>query len=142
VEITGGKILLKLYVDGASRGNPGPAGIGFLIMDEDGSLVVEEGQYIGETTNNVAEYRALIAGIRAAISHRPEEVRAFSDSQLLVRQINGEYRVRHENLIPLYQEAMTLIGELPRFQLSHISRRENKEADALANRGIDHQKGK
>ncbi|MGI6576132.1 MAG: ribonuclease HI family protein [bacterium] len=129
--------LIKLFTDGAARGNPGPAGIGVAIIGHTGSVVVECSEYIGETTNNIAEYRAFIRGLQEATALSPAEVHAFCDSQLLVRQVKGEYKVRHENLIPLYQEALALIRQLPRFQITYIPRSENKYADALANQGID-----
>ncbi|NLP17574.1 MAG: ribonuclease HI family protein [Firmicutes bacterium] len=132
---------LTLYVDGAARGNPGPAGIGAVIIDEDENVQAEIHEYIGETTNNVAEYQALIRGLKEAEHFAPDGIKVYSDSQLLVRQITGAYRVKHPNLIPLYREAVALIRSFPNFRIDHIPRQKNKRADKLANQGIDDKLG-
>ena len=126
-----------LYTDGAARGNPGPAGAGAFICEPEGGVSAEISEYLGETTNNVAEYRALVAGLKKLIAMHAEEVRIFADSELLVRQITGRYRVKHPNLIPLYREVQALLKKIPRYSINHVRREENKEADRLANQAID-----
>ena len=127
---------LTIYVDGASRGNPGPAGIGVLIEDEEG-LCREHLAYIGEATNNVAEYRALLLALRKAKGLKPREVTVFSDSELLVRQLRGEYRVKSPELQKLYRAVRSLLASFPSFQIEHIGREQNRRADELANLAID-----
>jgi len=129
--------LLVLYVDGASRGNPGEAGAGVLIKNENGDVIKRATLYLGITTNNVAEYRALIHALEMAKQIGCNRVRVFSDSQLMVRQINGKYAVRSEDLKPLFHEVMSLLKGLKNHDIIHIVRAENKEADKLANRAID-----
>jgi len=124
--------LLVIHIDGASRGNPGPAGIGIVIKTESGSSLLESGQSIGTATNNVAEYRALIAALQAAHSLTSGRLQVFSDSELLVRQIRGEYRIKNPQLRPLFQEAEILISQFQSFNISHIPREQNQEADRLA----------
>ncbi|MBI5420233.1 MAG: ribonuclease HI family protein [Deltaproteobacteria bacterium] len=131
-----GKPLL-LRTDGASRGNPGPAGIGVVIEAEGTGERTELCDYIGETTNNVAEYRALILALTEAEKLSPSSVTVLSDSELLVRQLNGEYRVKSANLKPLFLEAVRLLRRLPGARILHVDREENHEADLLANRAID-----
>ncbi len=128
---------LILYIDGASRGNPGRAGIGLVLRDKNSNLVEEACQYIGETTNNVAEYRALIEGLKRVLAKGAKVVEILSDSELLVRQIRGEYRVKSPSLILLYNEAMTLLKSLAHWEISHIPREQNSRADILANMAID-----
>lgn len=128
---------LLVHVDGAARGNPGPAGIGFIIRDEEGNLLLEESAYLGEATNNVAEYQALLRALRAAQRFVPAGVTVYTDSELMARQLRGEYRVRQEHLLPLWAEAKRLLGLFARSTVVHVQREENREADRLANRGID-----
>jgi len=97
----------------------------------------EIAEYLGETTNNVAEYRALLAGLRKLVLLEAQEVEVLADSELMVRQIQGRYRVKHPNLKPLYQEALSLLKKIPKYSIKHIRREENKEADRLANQAID-----
>ncbi|MCQ4575137.1 MAG: ribonuclease HI family protein [Candidatus Brocadiales bacterium] len=130
-----GRILI--YTDGASRGNPGKAGIGVVIRDGEHNVLDEIGEYIGETTNNVAEYRALIRGLEWALEYHPVKVDVFCDSELVVKQVNGQYKVRAPSILPLHREARKLIGKLPEWRLQYIPREENVQADALANEGID-----
>jgi ribonuclease HI len=132
-------ILLEIivYTDGASRGNPGKAGIGAVIYDENGQVLKEISDYIGETTNNVAEYKAVIAGLRAGLELKATIIEVNADSQLLVRQLNGDYRVKNEGLKPLYKEAVNLLSRYKSYKIIHIPREKNKVADKLANRGID-----
>ncbi len=125
--------MIKVYIDGAARGNPGPAGIGIHIQN-----IKDIHDYIGETTNNVAEYTALLRGLEEILILGYKEVHFYSDSELLVKQINGEYRVKNEKLKPLFINANLLIKRLKKFSISHVRREQNKEADKLANLGIDH----
>lgn len=128
---------VKIFVDGASRGNPGHAGIGIVIYNNMGEKVKEISQYIGETTNNFAEYKALITALEAVKPLKPEFVEVYMDSELVVKQINGEYRVKSKNLKPLYQTVKACIKSFKGFALEHINREKNTEADLLANKGID-----
>ena len=124
---------LLICADGASLGNPGPAAIGATIKDEQGRLITSISQRIGKTTNNQAEYKALIAALKEAIRLGVKEVDISLDSQLVVRQINGEYRVKNAALKPLYQQAKQLLSLLEGFNITHIPRQQNTEADNLAN---------
>ena len=126
---------LTLFIDGASRGNPGHAGIGIRI-EADGEVLKEYCEYIGCTTNNVAEYSALIKGLEIASELKANRVTVFSDSELVVRQMNGTYKVKSEGLLPLYQTAQTKSRTFDGFQIKHVRREQNKEADQLASRGI------
>ncbi|MDI6760141.1 MAG: ribonuclease HI family protein [Candidatus Brocadiaceae bacterium] len=132
---------IVLYVDGAARGNPGKAGIGVVLRDKRDKVIEEAGQYIGETTNNVAEYRALLEGLKRSLARGVKGVEIFSDSELMVKQINGEYRVKSQSLLHLYMEAMKLLSSLTHWKIAHISRERNSRADALANMAIDSQTG-
>ncbi len=135
-------IAVTVRVDGASRGNPGPAGIGAVLEFGDGRDPVEMNAYIGETTNNVAEYRALLLALEEAGRHAPGSLTVYSDSELLVRQLKGEYKVKAEHLRPLYQEACRRLRAFPTVRILHVGREENRRADLLANRAIDqHRKG-
>lgn len=127
---------LTIYTDGASRNNPGEAGAGIVIMRE-GKKVAEIAKYLGVTTNNIAEYSAAIIGLERAAELGAKRVRLLSDSELLVRQINGQYKVRNEGLLPLYQKVKALIAKLGSVEVQYIPREQNREADALANRAID-----
>ena len=127
---------VQIFVDGAARGNPGPAGIGVVIKD-DSKTYLEVADFIGKTTNNVAEYMALIRGLEEAIDLEQMNVSVLSDSELMVKQIKGEYRVKNKGLIPLHHHAKTLIKKFTSFSIQHTAREDNKEADKLANQGID-----
>lgn len=129
-----------IYTDGGARGNPGPAGIGAVLKGRGETLHFKE--YIGETTNNVAEYKALIKGLTQALKHEYKEVTAYLDSELIVKQIKGEYKVKQPHLIPLYAECRDLISILHKFSIHHIRRELNKEADKLVNLAIDEHLGK
>ncbi len=126
---------LTLFIDGASRGNPGHAGIGIRI-EAGGELLTEHCEYIGCTTNNVAEYRALIKGLEIAAQFKANRVIVFSDSELVVRQMNGTYKVKSGGLLPLYQTARMQSRIFDGFQIKHVRREQNREADRLANQGI------
>ncbi|HWR54873.1 MAG TPA: HAD-IA family hydrolase [Negativicutes bacterium] len=130
---------LMLYTDGGSRGNPGPAGIGAAIYRGE-TLVAEIGEYIGETTNNIAEYRALIRGLEECRRLGGTRIKAFADSELLVKQLNGQYKVKNAGLLPLFQEVQWLIKGFAAFSIAHVLRGKNKVADALANKGMDARK--
>ncbi|BCV25615.1 ribonuclease HI family protein [Gelria sp. Kuro-4] len=131
---------LILHTDGAARGNPGPAGIGIVIQDEAGTTLAELGEYIGETTNNVAEYRALLRALQEARRLGADSVGIRADSELLVRQVNGQYRVRHPNLVPLHAAVMAELKDFTSFSIAHVPRKENARADALANWALDQTK--
>ncbi len=128
---------MRIYVDGASRGNPGPAAIGVLIEDDAGQERARISKYIGTTTNNQAEYRALIAGLleAAALGARSVEIR--TDSELMVRQIQGSYMVRNTGLKPLHREVTQLLSRFSSFHIRHVPRKLNTRADGLANKALD-----
>ena len=128
---------LRLHVDGASRGNPGEAGFGVHVTGDDGSEVASLYGYIGKATNNVAEYQALLHGLRFALGRGASRVEVFSDSELLVRQVEGRYRVKSPGLQPLHREAKSLLARFARARVVHVPRERNLEADALANRAVD-----
>jgi ribonuclease HI len=125
------------YIDGGSRGNPGPAGYGVQIVDDQGAVVAELHESVGTATNNVAEYRGLLAALAWAIDFGVTRLNIRSDSELLVRQLRGEYRVKNPGLQPLYQEARALIARLGTVKFEHVRRELNKEADRLANLAMD-----
>ena len=126
-----------IFADGASRGNPGPAAIGVTIKDERGRLITFISQRIGRATNNQAEYRAIIAALEEATKLGANQVEIHLDSELVVRQINGEYRVKKASLKPLYQQVKQLQCLLPDFTITHIPRHQNTEADRLANKALN-----
>jgi ribonuclease HI len=128
---------LTLHFDGGSRGNPGPAGIGVTLADDDGTPLYELGEFLGRCTNNVAEYTALLRGLHAAHALRAAKLAVHSDSELLVRQINGIYKVKSPDLKPLFQKAVALINAIGDVTVSHIYREGNTRADELANLAMD-----
>jgi ribonuclease HI len=130
-----------LNIDGASRGNPGPAAFAFVIA-RPGLPPVEEAATLGTATNNVAEYTALVRGLEAAADLGLKRIAVFSDSELLVKQMNGEYRVKHPDLLPLYEDARELLKEFDSVAISHVRREQNKRADALCNEALDGTKPK
>jgi probable phosphoglycerate mutase len=125
------------YTDGGSRGNPGPAGYGVRIEDGNGQLVEELYEALGVATNNVAEYRGLLAALRWARDHEVTSLRVRSDSELLVKQMKGIYRVKNPGLQPLHQEAQQLARQIGRVIFEHVRREQNAEADRLANKAMD-----
>ena len=129
--------LLIVNVDGASKGNPGEAGIGVAVFDKDLKIVQESCEYIGMATNNIAEYKALILGAKLAVEFNAKNTLFKSDSELMVKQIMGEYRVKNIQLKSLYSEVQRLLGKLPEWEIRHVPREENKEADLLANKGVE-----
>jgi ribonuclease HI len=128
-----------LRCDGGARGNPGPAASGYVLSDATGQTVEARGAYLGSQTNNVAEYRALIAGLDAAARHGTPALVVCMDSELVVRQMTGEYRVKNEGLKPLYEEARRLLLRLRRVSFRSVPREENAEADRLVNETLDRQ---
>lgn len=129
--------LLILNADGGARGNPGPAGCGAVLRLPDGQVVAELKEYLGETTNNVAEYRGLLLGLRAAKERGAGELEVRLDSELIVRQLNGQYKVKSPHLQPLYQEAKSLLAGFRSSTVKHVRREQNREADLLANQAMD-----
>ncbi len=129
---------LTAHIDGASRGNPGPSAFG-VIIHEGETLLISYSEYFGEATNNHAEYRGLLSALNHSIKLKATSLTIFSDSELLVRQMNGVYRVKSPGLRPLYDKARILASRLKHFKIIHIVRSENREADRLASRAIDEQ---
>lgn len=127
----------SLYTDGASRGNPGHSGAGIVIIDPKGRIICKKAIYLGIKTNNEAEYLALILGLKEACRYYLKEVYIFLDSNLVVSQIKGTYRVRAAHLKPLYLKAKQLLKRIPKYDIFYIKREQNKLADRLANQGID-----
>jgi ribonuclease HI len=132
----------RANVDGGSRGNPGPASYGVVIRDPRGEVVARLKKYIGRTTNNVAEYYGLIAALDYAQSNSIKALRVESDSELLVKQMRGQYKVKSADLKPLYERAKKMSQALPAFRIDHVYREQNREADLLANEAMDEASGK
>src|SRR5436309_1846430 len=128
---------LIAYSDGGARGNPGPAGYGVVIKDETGKKIAELSQYLGHQTNNVAEYQGLIAALEYAIKHGHKALKVISDSELLVRQIKGIYKVKNSVLRDLHARAKESISQLDWFSIDHALREHNRQADELANQAMD-----
>ena len=128
---------LSVWTDGASRGNPGPASIGLIFGTEDGVALCAHAEAIGRATNNVAEYRAALKALQFAVDWQLEGLRLFMDSELIVRQLTGQYRVKSQDLLPYYRQIVSLSQHLVFFQVRHIRRAENSRADALANLALD-----
>ncbi|HEY5168806.1 MAG TPA: Nif3-like dinuclear metal center hexameric protein, partial [Thermoleophilia bacterium] len=126
-----------LYTDGGARGNPGPAGIGARLMTAGGDVVEDVSDFIGKATNNVAEYQALIAGLEVALDRGVERLDVFLDSELVVRQVNGRYKVKDAGLKPLHQQACLLLSRFHEVDVKHVRREQNAAADALVNQAID-----
>lgn len=129
------------WVDGAARGNPGPAGYGAYLRLSTGE-VIEAFGYLGKTTNNIAEYTGLLEALEIARAEGATELEVISDSELLVKQMLGQYKVRHPNLVPLHAKAKVLVRSFGRFSIKHTLRAGNKDADRLANRAVDRADGK
>jgi ribonuclease HI len=130
-------VKVRLYTDGGARGNPGPAAAAYVLEAEDGTVLDARGETIGVATNNVAEYRALVAGLRKARDLGLDDVEVISDSELLVKQMNGEYRVKNAALIELSLDASHLAGEIGRVRYRAVRRTENELADRLVNEALD-----
>jgi ribonuclease HI len=127
----------RLFTDGGARGNPGPAAYGFVLESEDGTVLAAEGEAIGTATNNVAEYSGLIAGLQKAVELHVPEVEVVSDSELMVKQMRGEYRVKNEALRELYDEATALARRVGYVEYRHVRRAHNELADKLVNDALD-----
>lgn len=131
---------LRLFTDGAARGNPGPAGLGLVLEDDQGMRLWGGHRFIGTATNNQAEYRALIDGLRKAAEWRPDRLEVYMDSKLVVEQVTGRYKVRSPELQPLQRQAVELMRGFREVKVGHVPRERNRGADALANRAIDEAK--
>ncbi|MHC4558506.1 MAG: phosphoribosylglycinamide formyltransferase [Planctomycetota bacterium] len=125
------------HIDGASRGNPGPAAAGFTLSDSAGTQLQAKALLIGQTTNNVAEYTSLVKAAEAAKQIGAEQLTVFSDSELVVKQINGQYKVKSEQIRPLFQQAVVLLGQFKNWKVQHITREKNKQADSLVNQALN-----
>ncbi len=128
---------IRILIDGCARGNPGHAGCGVLIKDSRGRVLLKKGRYVGRTTNNVAEYMALIDGLREAVDIGAQEVTVVTDSELVVKQMTGQYKVKDVKLKELYAEAQGLSRSFPRSEFRHVAREKNRDADSLANAAVD-----
>ena len=128
---------IEIYVDGGSRGNPGPSGVGVLVLDAGGKRLKEISKYIGEATNNIAEYNALLYGLEEALILKADEIVVNLDSELVAKQLTGDYRVKDAGLKPLFERAMNMLKSFKSFEIRHIEREKNKEADKLVNRAIN-----
>ncbi|MBK9516637.1 MAG: ribonuclease HI family protein [Anaeromyxobacter sp.] len=136
-EVAARPVRTRLFTDGAARGNPGPAGAGAVIVSPEGHIVAKVGKFLGDETNNVAEYMGLIIGLKRAKAMGIKELDVLADSELMVRQLNGEYAVKAEHLKPLHEEAKGLLKAFTAIEIRHIPREENAQADAMSNRAID-----
>lgn len=128
---------LRLFSDGAARGNPGPAGAGAVLVDPEGRVVARLGRFLGVQTNNYAEYMGLLLGLKHALTLGVKQLEVAADSELLIRQLQGRYQVKSPTLRPLYEEAVGLLKQFPRVKLVHVPREKNKAADEMSNRAID-----
>jgi ribonuclease HI len=127
----------RLHCDGACRGNPGPAGAGMVLHDPQGRLQIRKGRYLGETTNNVAEYQALLLGLEEARKLSVKRLQVLADSELMVKQLNGHYRVKSPHLLPLWRQALQSLEQFEAYAIIHVPREENRLADEVANQAID-----
>lgn len=128
---------LQLSTDGGARGNPGPAGAGLVIKDDQGNILLEHGQYLGETTNNVAEYTALLEALKFAKSLQGTDLEIFMDSELIVKQMSGEYKIKQPHLQELAAQVKGLLAGFRSYTFKHVLREYNKEADRMVNKAID-----
>lgn len=126
-----------MNVDGGARGNPGPAAVGVIVRDESGGVLLERGEKIGKATNNVAEYKALILGIRLAAELGADEVELVGDSELIVKQVQGKYKVKNEGMKPLHAEAKDALKSFSAWSIKHVKRELNSDADRLVNEALD-----
>ena len=133
---------ITAYCDGGSRGNPGPSGFGVYVQDDTGKAVAELSEFLGKRTNNYAEYSGLLAALSFALENGHSKLRVVSDSELMVKQIKGQYRVNSPELRPLYEEAKRRIARMEMFRIEHVLRGKNKEADRLANTAMDRGMGR
>ena len=137
VEENGAFERLRVYSDGAARGNPGLSGAGAVLVEPSGQVVDRVGKFLGVHTNNYAEYMGLLLGLRRAKDLGVREIEVFADSELMIRQLGGRYQVKSATLRPLYQEAVKLLNDFSRVKLVHVPREMNKAADEMSNRAID-----
>lgn len=128
---------VQIFTDGGSRGNPGPGGAAYILKDASGNIIGGKGAFMGNTTNNVAEYTGLVGGLKAAVEMGCKKIDAFSDSELMVKQINGIYRVKSPNLKELYAKCMGLLDKFESWKITHVRREKNTDADELANKAMD-----
>lgn len=135
--IGGNRMKGILHADGGARGNPGPAGIGVVLKDESGEVIGEIADSIGHATNNVAEYKALIAGLELAMTAGVTDLDIFMDSELVVSQLKGEWKIKKDTLRALAVQARRLMNRFENFTIAHVPREENSDADKLANQGMD-----
>ncbi len=126
-----------IYTDGGARGNPGPSGIGFVIQKENGETFIEGGKYIGNATNNAAEYQALLLALQKAKDAGCGDVEIYMDSQLIVRQMTGQYKIKDQHLKVLAEQVKQLLSGFSRFNFTHIPREQNRRADFLVNQALD-----
>ncbi|MFW0862417.1 MAG: ribonuclease HI family protein [Candidatus Komeilibacteria bacterium] len=131
---------LNLYTDGGARGNPGPAAGGYVIKTDDGEIIARDGKYLGETTNNQAEYQGLILGLKKVVELKAEEVSVYMDSELIINQLKGNYKVKNKELASLFVKAWNITLGFKKINFEHIVRSLNKEADAEVNKALDKQK--
>jgi ribonuclease HI/probable phosphoglycerate mutase len=130
-------LFCKLFTDGASRGNPGEAGAGIVLLDNNNQELAARSSYLGQCTNNSAEYESLLLGLRTALELGCTQLAVHMDSQLIVRQIQGQYKVKNAGLKPLFEQATALLAKFDQWTIDHVPREQNKRADELANQGID-----
>ncbi|MGA7435647.1 MAG: ribonuclease HI family protein [Solirubrobacterales bacterium] len=128
---------MTVNVDGGARGNPGPAAVGVVVRDQDGGVLLERAERIGDATNNVAEYKALILGIRTARELGADQVALVGDSELIVKQVQGKYKVKNAGMKPLHAEAKAALADFDSWTISHVKRELNKDADRLVNEALD-----
>lgn len=133
---------LVAHIDGGARGNPGPSGYGVYVEDAQGKKIAELSDYLGEQTNNFAEYSGLIAALEYAVKSGVKSLQVVSDSELLVKQMKGQYKVRSESLLDIYREAKQLVSRLEHFEIRHVLRAYNRDADRLANEAMDRGTGR
>jgi ribonuclease HI len=131
-----------VHVDGGARGNPGPAAVGAVVSDADGEPLLERGVYIGEATNNVAEYKAVLLGLELARELGAREVEVVNDSELVARQIGGQYKVKHAGLKPLFLDTMRELREFDSWSVRNVRRESNERADELVNEALDEALGR
>jgi ribonuclease HI len=130
-------VKVVVHVDGGARGNPGPAAAAAVVSAPDGAVLDEAAERLGETTNNVAEYRGLLLGLARARALGATEVEVVNDSELVAHQVNGRYRVKHPDMVPLHRAALEALGGFDAWSVRPVPRRENAHADALVNRALD-----
>lgn len=132
---------IKANIDGGARGNPGPAAYGVVVRNAEGKIIDEIAEYLGIQTNNFAEYSGLLAALEYAVREKYPSLKVVSDSELLVKQMKGQYRVKNPGLLELYDRARAMVGKLERFSIDHVLREHNREADRLVNKVLDSRRG-